>query len=324
MEDKIEKFLSECSELNFGVVELSGEQEEFFRKFHREIASLCDSLPESTRVDALLFLVEYLGMQFDGEFNFFKNYHASAWSIIFWLTRYGDDDGALSQEDIRNAIKAHSMALLLHPLDDHLNDGQLDATHLNILIRSQAWMNMNTALNRFADGVDRGREIIDGFLDDYYSSIDDSGDIETLDYYCDLFRKQMATWLTTPVLIAKKIAADEDFARDIRNAYGSFGVAWRLLDDIKDLETDMMEGEHSSIYLCLPGKIRRMWNRDAAEKRGGLSDAILDHILRHDVVDRIEERMRKELDTAARIAEGRNMIGLSEEFRRLSPSPRNR
>ncbi len=326
MDHAIEKFISRCSEMNFGKAPLSEEQKTFFRTFHGEIPALCNSLPESTRSDALFFLMEYLGVRLDREFNFFLNYYSPAWSIIYWLAQTGNGGAQPSREDMRLAITAHSMALLLHPLDDHLNDGQLPATHLNLLIRSQAWMTMVVALNHLADGVEGGREMVDRCIDDYYSGINHAEEMETLDAYCDLFRKQMATWMAAPVLLTKKISDGEkftheftrEFTRDIQSAYGSFGVAWRLLDDIKDLETDMLEGARTAVYMGLPEEFRRRWRRGPEKKDVERAGPILEYILKHGVVERIKERMREELASAERITEALAMKGLAGEFRSLS------
>ena len=55
MEDNLEDFLSSCSKIDFGSVDLSGREKEFYKGFNGEIISLCDSLPESIQTDALLF-----------------------------------------------------------------------------------------------------------------------------------------------------------------------------------------------------------------------------------------------------------------------------
>ena len=60
------------------------------------------------------------------------------------------------RDDDHNAKVAHAMALFPHPLDDHLNDGQLATSHLTLLLRSQAWALMTNALKRLADGVEEG------------------------------------------------------------------------------------------------------------------------------------------------------------------------
>ena len=71
------------------------------------------------------------------------------------------------------------MALLLHSLDDHLNDNEMPVTHLTLLIRSQSWMIMNNALKQLAGKVNNGYKIIQRFLDKYYSGMQSSENIES-------------------------------------------------------------------------------------------------------------------------------------------------
>ena len=258
--------------------------------------------------------MRYSRISFDEKLNFFKYYYVPAWSIIYWLIQFCPDDKKLEHEDIKNAITAHSMAMFLHSLDDHLNDSELPVTHLILLLRSQAWLIMNAALSRLADGVEEGKEIINGFIDEYYYSIDNSEDIQSLDSYCALFRKQMATWLIVPVLITKKMTINKEFTDAIQIAYGSFGIAWRLLDDIKDIEADMMKGVHSSIYNCLPEKLRRHWDKDTEDKNIYCARFILDYVQANSVIERVKGRICSELESAASVAYRYNMAGLADEF----------
>jgi hypothetical protein len=324
MEDKVKEFLSYCSEFDFGTVCLSEREKEFRSELNNEVISLCKSLPKSTQTDALLLFMRFFQIPFGREPSFFTNYYTPSWSIIYWLIQSDPEGKGLEQEDIKNAKTAHSMALLLHPLDDHLNDTELPATHLALLLRSQSWMIMNNALCILADGVDGGEEIVEGFIDDYYSSIRSSKEILSLDSYCDLFRKQMATGFIAPVLIMRKMTANEKFSYAIQAAYGSFGIAWRLLDDINDIETDMMKGEHSSVYNCLPENIRTHWNKDIEDKKNGGVKIIFDYILGHNVIERIKERICIELDSAASTADACNLEGLAEEFHCLLSPLKNR
>ena len=166
-----------------------------------------------------------------------------------------------------------------------------------------------------------------GFIDDYYSSIRASKEIQSLDSYCDLFRKQMATGYVVPVLMIKKMTTDEEFINAIQTAYGSFGIAWRLLDDIKDIKTDMMKGVHSSVYTCLPEDIKNYWNKNSEDKTDENSDCdkvILDYVLENSVIERIKERICIELELAASIADCYNMTGLADEFRCMLRPMKNR
>ncbi len=327
MEDKFDNLLSYCSEIEFGTVNLSDGEKEFCSEWNNEIISLCKSLPQSTQTDAVLFFMRYSGISFSEELNFFRTYYIPTWSIIYWLLQSGLNGKGLDQTDIRNAKTAHSMAMFLHALDDHLKDSEMPVTHLALLLRSQSWMIMSNALSSLADGVDGGEEIVRGFIDDYYSSIRASEEILYLDSYCDLFRKQMATGYVVPVLMIKKMTTDEEFINAIQTAYGSFGIAWRLLDDIKDIKTDMMKGIHSSVYICLSEDIKNCWDKDTGEKiekNSGRDEVILDYVLENSVIDRIKERICSELELAASIADRYNMTGLADEFRCILRPLKNR
>jgi hypothetical protein len=321
MNDKIEYILSSCAEINFGAVVLSDDEKEFCRKFNNEIILLCKSLPKSTHADAILFFTEYLVTPIGRELNFFANYYTPAWSIIYWLIQACPADKKLDPEDIKSAITAHTMALFLHPLDDHLNDGQLPATHLHLLLRSQSWMIMHAALNHLGDGVEGGAQIVQHFIDNYYESICDSEEIESLDKYCEHFRKQMATWLIVPVLVTKKMTDDDEFIGAIQRAYGSFGIAWRLLDDIRDIETDMIKGNHSAIYVCLPEDKRKLWDNHRQEKFDRRNDGarvILNYLLQNSVIERLAQRICSKLESAASLVKAYDMMRLADQFRDLS------
>jgi hypothetical protein len=320
MEDKISELLSSCSEMDFGDIVLSDAEKKFCHEWNRESILFCKSLPESTQTDALLFFLKYAKTSFE-KLNLFRLYYVPAWSIIYWLIQSGAGGSRIKQVDINNAKSAHFMAMFLHALDDHLTDNQVPATHLTLLLRSQAWMIMNNTLGSLADGVDGGVKIVAGFLDDYYSSIRSSEKIESLDRYCELFRKQMATWLIVPVLMSKKMGTGAEFTEAIRTAYGSFGIAWRLLDDIKDIEADMVSGVHSAIYVCLSNDIKNCWEKN---QRGNIrneigphGNAIVNYLLHNRIIESIKARICSELVSAAAIADNHQLPGLADEFRCL-------
>ena len=158
MEDKLSNFLSSCSAIDFGDIDLSDPEKEFCRQLSRQVLSLCKSLPPSVQTDAVFFLMRYGRMSLAEELNFFKTTTTlPAWSIIYWLAHLHDDYRGLSRECVRDALTAHAMAMLLHSLDDHLNDGEMKVTHLNLLLRSQAWLTMNAGFNRLAGAVSSGK-----------------------------------------------------------------------------------------------------------------------------------------------------------------------
>jgi len=315
-------FLPYCKTTDFGKVRLSKRESAFYRRFSKEIMSLCRSLPESAQTDSMLFLMEYSGLNIGDELDFFANYYPPAWSILYWLGHEATLPAKrLKERDLANAVTAQSMAMLLHSLDDHLIDGQVSVSPLTLLLRSQASTIMSRAFRNLAEGVPAGEKTVRGFVDDYYSSTQDSQGPESLDSYCNLFRRQMAIWMIAPVLLSMKMTVISEFTRDLERAYGSFGIAWRLLDDIRDMGDDIGTGSHSSIYLCLPEKARAYWNNNTVRSRAAVRDstnALVNHILEHGLIDKIKERICAELETAASLVEARHITGLAREFRCLA------
>jgi hypothetical protein len=320
MDNKITDMLSYCSRVDFGTVNLSREEEAFRGDLNREMLLLCEYLPKSMRTEAVLFLLRFLQASFSDGLNFVNYFYPPAWSILFWLHRSCPDKRKLDPKYMKDAKIAHTIAMFLHAFDDHLTDGQLPVTHLALLIRSQSWMIMNQAYKRLAKGVEKGAAIVREFIEDYYSSISKFDETESLDSYCKFFRKQMATCLIVPTLLARRICADEKFSHSIQSAYYSFGIAWRLLDDLQDIEKDMMKGIHSSLYICLPSQIRKVWNRVKEEKvdgNGRWVRQVLNYVLASGIIDRTRQRICSELKSAASEADSCDMIGLAGELRSL-------
>ncbi|MCG6535942.1 MAG: hypothetical protein L7F78_14870 [Syntrophales bacterium LBB04] len=327
MKSRIKDFLLHCKTVDFGKDKLSKRETIFYRRFSNEIFSLCRSLPESAQTDAILFLMRYSRINLKDKPDLFANYYPPAWSIIYWLSRYSTLPAKrLKEQDVTNAVTAQSMAMFLHSLDDHLTDGQVPVSLLTLLLRSQAWSIMKKASFELAEGVPAGESTVRNLIDDYYSSIQDSKGPQCLDSYCDLFRRQMAIWMIAPILLSMKMTGISDFTKRIEVAYGSFGIAWRLLDDIRDIGDDIEKGSRSSIYFCLPKKIRTHWNNDSVRSPRAArqyTNIIVNHILEQRLIDNIKERICVELESAASIVEAHDMKGLAREFRCLAPPLRN-
>jgi hypothetical protein len=264
--------------------------------------------------------MKYSNASFE-DFNLFRMYYAPAWSIIYWLIQSCRKTDKLTHPDVKNAKAAHFMAMFLHALDDHLRDHQIPVTHLALLLRSQSWLVMNSAARSLAGGLAGGEDLIEDFIDDYYASIRSVKDPESLDEYCERFRKQMATWFIVPIILAKKITGDEAFSNAVQTAYGSFGIAWRLLDDIQDMEVDMANGIRSSVFVCLPENIQKLWPAHPAaqtEDNRRVFEPVMHHILDNNIIETLKDRVCSELKSAASIAGQYHLTGLAQEFDCLS------
>ena len=327
MKDRIRDFLHYCKSIDFGKVKLSKMESTFYRRFCNAILSLCRALPESLQTDSMLFLMQYSGLNPGDKLDFFATYYPPVWSILYWLSHeHTLTAKRLKKGDVTNAVTAQSMAMFLHSLDDHLIDGQVSVSPLTLLLRSQACTIMNCAFCNLVEDVPSGQKTVRRFIDDYYASFQEPKELKSLDSYCDLFRRQMAIGMVAPILLSMKRTGLSDFTRDMEISYGSFGIAWRLLDDIRDIGNDIKNGSHSAIYFCLPEKVRSLWNHNLNRSQADVADsinAILNYILKHSIIDSIKERICAELDAAKSMVEAHNMRGLAREFRCLAHPLRN-
>ncbi len=322
MKGGIRDFLHSCKTADFGKVELSKRENAFYRRFNNEILYLCRALPESVQADAIRFVMWYFGANLGNKMDFFANYYSPSWSILYWLSRHwSHPNKRLMKGDVTSAITAQSMAMLLHSLDDHLTDRQVPVSPLTLRLRRGAWTIMKRAFHNLAEGIPSGEKTVRRFIDEYCSSVQGSKGLTSLDRYCDLFRKQMAIGMIAPVLLSMKMKGISDFSRDIEIAYGSFGIAWRLLDDIRDISRDMEKGVRSGIYLCLPKKVKTHWNNHNSKSHATAKDSlitVLNYIQEYQLIEKTKERICIELETAASIVEAYDLTGLAREFRYLA------
>jgi hypothetical protein len=298
----------------FGGVPLAAAEITFRNALNREMMDFLRSLPESVHTDAVILLMEHFGTPFFPAFNYFQNYFAPSWSILYWLEQVASE-GRPKTHLPPHAPRAHAMALFLHPLDDHLNDGQLPTTHLSLLLRSQAWWRMNTALERLTVDVPQGSEIVADLTNAYYASIGASPAVATLDGYCAHFRKQMATWMIVPALLARRITPDESFGLDLQTAYGAFGTAWRLMDDLQDKEVDLAAGGHSAVYYLLPQAVRGLWDQGPDGRSPARVQKIRKAIRQRGIVEALQKRILRELAIAATRLDAIQLGGLARELR---------
>ncbi|TAL36457.1 MAG: hypothetical protein EPN93_08525 [Spirochaetes bacterium] len=310
-----------CASLRFGSIEPCGAERALLVELNDTVLALLRSLPESQHAPASLFLMEYSGLKLGGPIDFFRNYHAPAWSVLHWIAARADNPRKPDSSLFPRLARGHAMAMLLHSLDDHLNDGEIPSTHLALLVRSEAWRVMRDSFS-IAERPDAlGSGIADSCIDAYYRAISSPPDRAGLDAYCTHFRGQMATWLAGPLLAARAVSDDPDFYRGVRESYESFGIAWRLLDDIQDVAADARAGGHSAVYHALDEEGRALW--DGLSMRPPVKEAeipaeLVRALAAQDICSAITNRICAELARAESIAARHAMQGLADEFRVLA------
>ncbi|HSV96603.1 MAG TPA: hypothetical protein VLM75_06675, partial [Spirochaetota bacterium] len=143
--------VSVADSLRFGTVAPSGVALRVNAMVNAAIPELCRALPPSQRTDAALLLMRYCSALREGAPDYFRNFHAPSYTVLAHIhsssaAPYRAPDGALER-----AAALQAMAMLLHSLDDHLHDGELPATHLALLIRSEAWRRYRAGIGLLAE-----------------------------------------------------------------------------------------------------------------------------------------------------------------------------
>ncbi len=306
--------------LTFGEVILSKIEKNIYKTLNSNVISLCRTLPDYMQNPAMFFLLDYFSIKVGEPIDFFKYYYKPLWTIIPCMMESWTRIREFTGPEFEAAMLGETMSLFLHSLDDHLNDGDIPSSHLMLLLRSQAWLLFNKAIAEFA--VEKNEHDIARFLiNDYYIGICTENALSGLDEYCNRFKKEMSTMNIIPVLSAKRISRSADFADEIKKAMESFGIAWRILDDIQDAEEDINSGRHTALYYSLPENVKNLWDA----KRGnvsensetGIREEIYKELERGRIAECLIERIIRELDEARKTVDALGMHGMAEQYREI-------
>jgi hypothetical protein len=306
--------------LVFGEVSLSKTERKIYKTLNSNFIILCRTLPDYMQNPAMFFLLNYFRLKVGEPVDFMYYYYKPLWTIIPRMMespmRVREQTGLESEA----ALLGETMSLFLHSLDDHLNDGEIPSSHLILLLRSQAWLLFNKAITEFANEKEE-HDIAHFLINDYYTGICTDNEPSNLDEYCNRFRKEMSTMNIMPLLSAKKISGREDFTEKIKNAIESFGIAWRILDDIQDAEEDIAAGRHTAIYYSLPGNAKNLWDaaRNNADENSktGICEEVYRELYRGRITEGLAERIIRELDEARKTVEALGMHGMAEQYREI-------
>ncbi len=278
------------ADLDFGPVALCADRLALYERLNATIPALCRGLPSSLNAEGLLFMMSYCGLPLGAPLEFFHAYYPPCWTLLHWISGGKNDDA------LEYAVRAHAMAMLLHSFDDHLNDGLIKPTHLNLLIRSQAWVVLRDAIG----ALTHDRTEIDDILDEYYRAITDSKVHDRVDTYLSEFMSQMATGLIAPMLLARHRDISPRSLDGLLWAYRHFGAAWRVLDDMHDMEIDCDAEVHGAVYLLMHDKARLVWNAGTNRTRKAVTEAIVSSgafaASIEEVLDRLSRGTRAAMD----------------------------
>ena len=214
---KINPLISQCKSLDFGTIKLTQEKTELYHILNKELLNLCKLLPESMQSSAIQFLMDYSRISPGEPLDFFSRYYPPVWSVLYHIHMLKNRIPVPIHESFLIALQGQAYAMFLHSLDDHMNDGDIPASHLALLLRSSAWMRFNECIQYFTEKIPESKVIAKNLINDYYSGIMIDDRQASLEQYCAHFRKQVATGLIMPLCTATLMGIDDLIVRNIQH-----------------------------------------------------------------------------------------------------------
>lgn len=310
---------TELTGVDFGAIEQGAALLGLRWTMAAELDAVAAALPEPLAAEARATIGAYAG---GGDF--FRLFHPPVWSFLHWAPA----STPLGPELVRCAVRGGSLALFLHLWDDHLCDGQLPVDMLRLQLRSIAWERFTGACRRMAEIVGRGGVSVDESIGAYLRATHRAPEVVgDLDAYCRRSLDEMAIWRIVPHLLdaaldgarAAEHAAD-DAPGALARIVGAFSIAWRLVDDVQDLDEDLMAGKPAALGQVMSGEEWELWHRCRARSAGRPTPepeswrALLDALRSSGAIARLLDRASSELALARELASLSGLEGLAAEL----------
>ncbi len=275
-------------------------------------------LPPVLQEEAQGIIAGYSGPSKD----FFGLFYQPVWSFLHWVVATSAEP--VSPSIVDDACTAQALGLFLHLWDDHLCDGQLPTTQLTLQVRTDAWATYLAAASRLAQQVGASQAEVDWHVSTYLSAIHVAEPIDNLGDFCARFERQIAIWTLVPRLIGRTVSgtqAGEELATVLR----AFCNAWRLMDDLQDVEDDVLAGVESAAWQVLDGPGRSAWSVCHAQSKalGHLHPESWALLLQrmHDTgcIAHLLAQTYGWLESAAQLAQANHWHQLADEIRAHRP-----
>ena len=196
---------------------------------------------------------------------FIDLFYVPIWSFLHWIpvAHPGMDAGALEK-----AQEAHALSLFLHLWDDHLSDAQLPPNLMRLQLRAVAWERYHAACRALAAKVPGGDEIVTRLINGYLTSCHQPPPATDQKSFCDRFVQQIGIWLVVPTLLGH-LTGGPKLAGELCAVIEAFAVAWRMIDDVQDIDKDIVSGQQNAVWFELNAPARQMWESCRVASTGG-------------------------------------------------------
>jgi 4-cresol dehydrogenase (hydroxylating) len=230
------------------------------REMAADIAGVVGSMPDPLARDAAAVLAAYAR----GHPHFMGLYYRPSWSFLARVPLLSEN------ADVLPALRRlHAMTLFLHLWDDHLSDGQLSANPARLHLRTRAWVAMEAEAASLAARAGLDDRCWRQAEETYLVSVQEPGYLPNLEACLALARREAALPCIAPALHAHFAGVDPQALTSIIE---NFAVAWRIVDDIQDIDRDAATGRRSAVRLTLSDAGGAAWDRYAGSVAGGGPD----------------------------------------------------
>lgn len=296
--------------MEFGKIELNQDEERLYDVLNQEIINIGKRLPEPLRNLGGIFLMEYGGWMPGESFDFFANYYPPSYTILYWIKHYNPK---MNETVYFLSVRVQALAMFLHSLDDHLCDSQLSTDILKLHLRTEAWNMYIELAEEMCINLNLNQKIISSFTNDYFLGMTQK-DPNNLEGYLSRFRKQWATWILSPGILILGLGGEQSLEK-CKEMYESFGLAWRLMDDLQDWQKDFHSFQISAIYYFLPENLKEKWKDSKSLKD---ETVIFQFVEKEYISSHILKLISSELKNSIWLANELGFAGLAKEFESMT------
>lgn len=287
-------------------------KEELLSLYNTELFSMVRLLPYGLQERTSLFLMKFGGAsEVHKPYNFFTRYFTPSWSWLFWILNQAE---SITEEELKDLVRAHAAALLCHHLDDNLVDHQTIPDILVIHLRTVAWNEFFRIQNAFSDSREDLKQTVRNQMESYFEVMIQNEKPEDLDSFLNVTRRHAGTWCVIPTIALAHFFPDRDFPV-MQEIMEEFYLSMRFADDIQDIHDDATEGVFSGAYYFLVEDRRDLWeqcrNASAEDPCRKELDLVVEHT---DLKRKLARVSRNHLENAAALARRIDLNGLAEDL----------
>ena len=305
--------VTEYTALAFGTAATPSELLALRQDLQTRLQDALNGLPPAMHQEALAMVEGYAGPSRA----FYGLFYQPVWSFLHWVVAGATPTIASTALD--DACTAQALGLFLHLWDDHLCDGQLATTPLSLQVRTDAWAAYTAAARRLAQHMGVASGWVDEHIATYLGAIHLPETITNVDDFCARFERQIAIWTLVPRLLGPAIGGAQA-GEDLAQVLSAFSNAWRLMDDMQDVEDDVLAGVESAVWQVLGADGRAAWTETHRQSKalGRLDGAswarLQSHLDAGGCIADLLVRTYAWLDTAAELAQKNHWCDLAIEI----------